>query len=96
MKRVDKPPIIDFVRKEPIKFYFQGKPYFGVEGDTIASALMSNGIREFRVTEKKKDGRGGFCGIGQCSDCMVIVDGIPNIKSCVTPLTLDMNVEKQC
>lgn len=95
MERVKMHPIIEFDEREEIGFYFEGEEYFGREGDTIASALMANGIREFRVTPKKKEGRGVFCGIGQCSDCMVEVDGVPNIKSCVTPLVSGMGIKKQ-
>lgn len=95
MKRIKEHPIVNFVEKEPIGFYFEGKRYFGLEGDTIATALLSVGIRDFRVTEKLKEKRGVFCGIGQCSDCMVTVDGIANIKSCVTQLIADMDIKRQ-
>lgn len=32
-------------RSRPITFYFNGKPYNGFEGDTLASALIANGVR---------------------------------------------------
>ena len=31
-------------RNKIISFYFNGKKYFGYEGDTLASALLANGI----------------------------------------------------
>ena len=31
-------------RREQIEFEFNGKAYFGYEGDTLASALLANGI----------------------------------------------------
>jgi len=34
-------------------------------GETVASALMRSGVRDF----------GPFCGIGQCQGCLVRVDG---------------------
>ena len=33
--------------------------------------------------------------IGRCTDCVMIVDGKPNIRTCITPLTEGMNVQTQ-
>ena len=48
-----------------------------------------------RTTAKMKTSRGVFCGIGQCSDCVMIVNGIPNVKTCVTQVEDGMIIEKQ-
>ena len=40
--RINSSDLID--RSKVIKFYFNGKTYKAFEGDTIASALISNGI----------------------------------------------------
>ena len=40
--RLDKIGLID--RNKKISFKFNGKKYFGYEGDTLASALLANGI----------------------------------------------------
>ena len=32
-------------RARPVRFTFEGKPYQGFEGDTLASALLANGVR---------------------------------------------------
>jgi sarcosine oxidase, subunit alpha len=29
---------------QPVRFTFDGKPYQGLEGDTLASALLANGV----------------------------------------------------
>ena len=34
-----------YVKEKKISFKFDGKKYFGFEGDTIASALLRNNIR---------------------------------------------------
>ena len=59
------------------------------------SVLMNAGIRVFRTTAKRHEPRGIFCAIGRCTDCMMIVDGIPNTRTCVTPVKDGMRVEKQ-
>ena len=78
-----------------IRFSFDGIEMTGQPGDTIAAALFANGVRVFRTMPKTGRGRGGFCFAGRCSDCQMIVDGIPNVMACVTPLRADMRIETQ-
>ncbi|MDD2371477.1 MAG: (2Fe-2S)-binding protein [Firmicutes bacterium] len=95
MNRIKEHPILDFEERADIPFTFNGVEYIGKEGDTIAGALIANGIKYFRITRKLKEKRGLFCGIGQCSDCSVILNGIPNIKSCITKLEANQKIETQ-
>ncbi len=78
-----------------VPFQFNGDTLQGYEGQPIAAALLRNGIHVFRTTEKRKEARSLFCGIGQCNDCVVVVNGRPNIRSCVTALESGMVVESQ-
>ena len=64
-------------------------------GEPIAVALLANGIRQFRTMPKSGNARGGFCFAGRCSDCQMIVDGVPNVMACVTPVREGMRVETQ-
>mgnify|MGYP002597611626 CR=1 FL=1 len=68
---------------------------FAREGDPIAAALMANGIRTFRHTARYHEPRGLFCGIGQCTDCVMEVDGKPNVKTCITRVREGMTVRTQ-
>ena len=36
-----------------------------------------------------------FCAIGRCTDCVMVVDGKPNVRTCITPLAEGMTVETQ-
>ncbi|MCK5674532.1 MAG: (2Fe-2S)-binding protein, partial [Spirochaetales bacterium] len=65
------------------------------EGEPIAAALMAQGILIHRKTHKTGESRGVFCGIGQCNDCVMIVDGIPNVRTCVTPVRDGMCIQTQ-
>lgn len=78
-----------------IKIDVDGEFIDAVEGEPIAAALLANGIRAFRKTHKRNEPRGVFCGIGRCTDCMMIVDGVPNVRTCVTPVKAGMRVETQ-
>ncbi len=44
---------------------------------------------------KEHKPRGIFCAIGRCTDCVMVVNGKPNIRTCVTPLEEGMKVQTQ-
>jgi NADPH-dependent 2,4-dienoyl-CoA reductase/sulfur reductase-like enzyme len=91
--RIKKHPILPIKDSKKISFYFEGKKLSAKKGETISSALFANGIRIFG--HHKKDGapQGIFCSNGQCSQCLVIADGI-SVKSCITPVNEGMVVER--
>ena len=64
-------------------------------GDRLVAALLSAGIRVNRFTAKYNQPRGLFCGIGQCTDCMMTVNGVSNVRTCVTPVEEGMVIETQ-
>ena len=88
-------PILDFQRGEKVLSFFDGKEMEGYEGEPIAMALHANGVRVYRETEKEHRPRGFFCAIGKCSSCFMVVDGVPNVRTCITPLKPGMQVETQ-
>jgi len=65
------------------------------EGEPILSALLDAGIRINRYTVKKHEPRGLFCGIGQCTDCAMVVDGQANVRTCITPVRDGMIIKTQ-
>jgi predicted molibdopterin-dependent oxidoreductase YjgC len=95
MKRVTQHPILDIPPAEEFTITVDGREVTAREGETVAAVLLANGIRTFRHTAKRGEPRGIFCGIGQCNDCVVVVNGRPNVRSCVTPLEEGMAVETQ-
>ena len=93
--RIKKHPIIDFKFDKKIRFYFNNKIMYGYDGDSIASALHSQGIKKFTTSQKYNRPRGFFCGIGKCSSCLMRVNGVPNVRTCIAPLTDSVYVEIQ-
>ena len=77
------------------RFTFEGQAVEALTSDTIASALLAAGIRTFTVTEVAGEQRGGFCFVGRCADCLVIVDGQANQRACITPVRDGMDVRIQ-
>ena len=53
------------------------------EGDTLGSCLMRANILAMRRSHCGQL-RGMYCAIGVCNDCLVNVDGIPNVRACMT------------
>jgi len=93
--RIAEHPILDFERGKQITIYLEERPIRAYEGDTIAAALFAGGIREFRVSEKKQRPRGFYCAIGKCSSCLMEVNGIPNVRTCITLAKDGMRIKEQ-
>lgn len=93
--RIRAHPIIDFKKQKELPFYFNKKKIVGEEGDTIASALHAAGVRTLTKSLKYERPRGFFCGIGKCSSCLMRVNGVPNVRTCIAPLKEGIFVETQ-
>ena len=94
--RIEEHPILGTYEKGGlVSFTLDGKEMQGYEGEPIAAALRAAGVMVHRHTLKNDEPRGVFCAIGRYTDCVMIVDGEPNIRTCVTPLKAGMNVQTQ-
>ena len=82
-------------RNEMVTITVDGMPLQAKAGSMIAAALLANGIRVNRYTRKRHEARGVFCGIGQCPDCAMIVNGQRNVRTCITPVEEGMVIETQ-
>nr|WP_245530529.1 (2Fe-2S)-binding protein [Pseudothermotoga thermarum] len=94
VRRMSSHPILEIEEKRKVKIYFEGKELEAFEGETIASALVANGIDVFGYTENGRP-RGFYCAIGKCSSCLMIVDGVPNVRTCITPVKDGMKIQRQ-
>lgn len=94
-RRVTKHPILPDVDRPDVTITVDGREIPAKSGEPIAAALLASGVRVFRKTAKKGYPRGVFCGIGRCTDCVMTVDGKPNVRTCVTPVRAGMKVETQ-
>jgi aerobic-type carbon monoxide dehydrogenase small subunit (CoxS/CutS family) len=56
------------------------------DGQTIGAALVAAGRRWHT------SGRGIFCGIGICFNCLVTVNGQPALRACLVPARPDDEV----
>ncbi|MCI5732183.1 MAG: (2Fe-2S)-binding protein [Eubacterium sp.] len=94
--RIAEHPILGVQEKgRTVTFTYDGKELTGCEGEPIASALKAAGVMVHRYTKKEHKPRGIFCAIGRCTDCVMVVNGQPNVRTCVTPLKEGMKVQTQ-
>lgn len=75
------------------RFTFNGVEIEYEEGQSIAAALIKDEKRELRKTRFGEEPRSIFCGIGICFDCIVVINGVGNQRSCLIAAQEDMNVE---
>ena len=93
MTRIEKHPVLEIPQgQKVVEFTFDGRKMTGYEGEAVSSALFANGVRRFSLHRNGKAPQGIFCANGQCSQCTVIIDGLPQ-KSCITPLKAGMKIE---
>ncbi len=95
--RLEEHPVIDFSKRrgKKVTIYFEGKPIEAYEGEPIAEALHAAGIRVLNYSTEKQRPRGLFCAIGKCSSCLMVVNGIPNTRTCITLVEDGMKIERQ-
>jgi len=96
MDRIENHPILgETPQGNVVEFTYDGQTLQGIEGEPISAALRVAGIMTHRYTKKKHEPRGVFCAIGRCTDCVMVVDGKPNVRTCITPLKAGMDVRTQ-
>ena len=82
-------------RDRRLSFTYQGRPFEGLEGDSVATALYATGIRIFSRSIKYHRPRGLFSLDGECSNCFMEVDGLPNVRAETTLVRAGMAVKAQ-
>jgi sarcosine oxidase subunit alpha len=91
MNRIDRHPILATEGEANVPFYFNGRKLLAKAGEVISSALFAYGIGVLGHHAKDGSPQGLFCANGQCSQCLVIADGVP-VKGCMTVVREGMQV----
>ena len=82
-------------RGRPIEIEVDSERIIAHEGETIAAALLVAGRTALRRTAKQDAPRSIYCGMGICFDCLMTVNGVRNVRTCITPVEPGMKVETQ-
>lgn len=78
-------------RPSPIEMAVNGRMITTYPGESLAAALLANGIRSFRRTACGQM-RGPFCNMGVCFECLVEVQNQGLVRACMTPATDGMRI----
>lgn len=81
--------------ESPVTFSFNGRRIEALPQDTVASALYRSGRRIFSRSFKYHRPRGLLCVSGNCPNCLMNVDGTPNVRACMQPVQDGMQVTHQ-
>ena len=82
-------------RSKSVSFTFEGRTVSAYQGDTIGAALCAAGITTLSRSFKYHRRRGLMCVSGRCPNCLMTVDGAPNIRTCIEPVRDGAVVETQ-
>lgn len=85
----------DVTRGRRVMIVVDGEDVEAHEGESLAAALLASGRRVTRWTARNGEPRGYFCGMGVCHDCVLRVDGSPNVRGCMTAVRDGIRVETQ-
>jgi aerobic-type carbon monoxide dehydrogenase small subunit (CoxS/CutS family) len=82
-------------RSPAFQIQVDGQPVAAYPGETLATVLIAAGLRPFRRTLLLGQLRALYCGMGLCFDCLVTVNGRPNIRACLTRAQPGDRVQRQ-
>jgi sarcosine oxidase subunit alpha len=72
-----------------------GKSIRARPGDTVAAAMLANGVDHCRTTPVSGTPRAPYCLMGVCFDCLVTIDGVGSRQACLVPVREGMQVQTQ-
>lgn len=95
MSRLPAPMGLLIDRHQPLDFTFDGERYQGLQGDSIASALLANGRFLLSRSFKYHRPRGPLTMAGQDANSLVQLPKEPNVLADTCPLTSGLQVSAQ-
>lgn len=81
--------------RQTVTVTVNGKAVHVLEGESLAAALWAIGFISLGQNPDTGSKRGMYCGIGHCYECRVTVDGVEDVRSCLTPVREGMRVSFQ-
>ncbi|MFQ5858067.1 MAG: FAD-dependent oxidoreductase, partial [Anaerolineae bacterium] len=83
----------NLTRGERFTVEIDGESFPAHEGETVASVLLTAGSRAFSRPAEGEHPNRLFCGMGLCHQCLVTVDGMWNLRACMTKVHPGMQIE---
>lgn len=77
--------------RRPVGVVIDGRRAEALEGDTVLTALLTNGLT-LRRSEFGDGKRAGFCLMGACQDCWVWTRDGARLRACTTKVTAGLDI----
>ena len=68
--------------RAPVRLRFRRRALAALPGETLSQALLRADLVPWTRSLRYHRPRGPFCGLGQCTGCLVNVGGEPNVRAC--------------
>ncbi|MDP6705907.1 MAG: (2Fe-2S)-binding protein [Alphaproteobacteria bacterium] len=81
--------------KQRVSITIDDAPVTAAAGDSVAAALLAAGKGDYRRSGVGGGAQAPFCLIGNCFDCLVEIDGVPNRQGCLVTVAEGMAVRRQ-
>jgi NADPH-dependent 2,4-dienoyl-CoA reductase/sulfur reductase-like enzyme len=78
-----------------VRFSFDGGTVEAQANQSVAAALLARGVRTLTRSSKYGRPRGVYCAGGYCPNCLLRIDGEPNVRSCLVRVADGMVVESE-
>lgn len=94
MDIIDHPVLGELPNVEKITIFFEGEAISARQGQTIASALVGQGVYNFGNSRNLVQPRGLFCSNGRCCSCYMTVNDIEHVRTCITLVEEGMRIQR--
>ncbi len=78
-----------------VTIHVDGKPVRAAAGDSVAAAMLAAGFTALHSSAVSASPRAPHCMIGNCFECLVEIDGLPDRQACLTTVAEGMQVRRQ-
>ncbi len=79
----------------PVDVEVDGERVSARAGESVAAALLNAGRVPLRHTPISGAPRAPVCMMGVCFECLVEIDGMPNVQACMVPVRRGMRIRTQ-
>jgi len=88
-----KPTRLPLQRGPRLNVTVDGEAVEAYAGETAATVLLAAGHIMYQPVRDNHPVKSLFCGMGVCFNCAVTINGVPNTRACVTPVSEGMVIE---
>lgn len=77
-----------------VRVTFEDRTIVARKGDSVAAALLAEGVLDVRVSASGGDPRAPYCMMGVCFECLVEIDGVASRQACMTTVADGMVIRR--